>query len=85
MSVQSLLRVMVLRDAAAIILESGKVPSLRRKGNVEGLAVPPIGRPLRSVRRMPAGLRMSPTTARWPHAVFSLARIRRASSGQDGS
>lgn len=42
MSVQSLLRVMVLRDAEAIILESGKVPSLRRKGNVEGLAMPPI-------------------------------------------
>ncbi|MCX5748176.1 MAG: hypothetical protein NT062_37435, partial [Proteobacteria bacterium] len=42
MSVQSLLRVMVLRDAEAIILEAGKVPSLRRKGNVEALAMPPL-------------------------------------------
>ena len=41
-AIQSLLRVMTLRDAEAIILEAGKVPSLRRRGQVEQLAMPPI-------------------------------------------
>src|SRR5580692_907563 len=41
-AIQSLLRVMTLRDAEAIILEAGKVPSLRRRGQIEQLMMPPI-------------------------------------------
>nr|HEX4312468.1 PilT/PilU family type 4a pilus ATPase [Kofleriaceae bacterium] len=41
-AIQSLLRVMTHRDAEAIVLEAGKVPSLRRKGQVEQLMMPPI-------------------------------------------
>jgi twitching motility protein PilT len=41
-AVPSLLRVMVLRDAEAIVLEAGKVPSLRRRGQVEALAMPAL-------------------------------------------
>ncbi|HEY4182078.1 MAG TPA: PilT/PilU family type 4a pilus ATPase [Kofleriaceae bacterium] len=38
-AIQSLLRVMVHRDAEAIILEANKVPSLRRRGAIETLAM----------------------------------------------
>jgi twitching motility protein PilT len=38
----SLLRVMTLRDAEAITLEAGKVPSLRRRGQVEPMAMPAL-------------------------------------------
>lgn len=41
-AIPSLLRVMALRDAEAIILEVGKVPSLRRRGQIESLALPPL-------------------------------------------
>ena len=41
-AIQSLLRVMTLRDAEAIVLEAGKVPSLRRRGQVEALAMPAL-------------------------------------------
>jgi twitching motility protein PilT len=41
-AIQSLLRVMTLRDAEAIILEANKVPSLRRRGQVEALAMPAL-------------------------------------------
>lgn len=41
-AIQSLLRVMTLRDAEAIVLEAGKVPTLRRRGQVEAMAMPPI-------------------------------------------
>src|SRR3954462_12723313 len=41
-AIQSLLRVMTLRDAEAIILEADKVPSLRRRGQIEKLAVPAL-------------------------------------------
>ncbi|MFN0248995.1 MAG: type IV pilus twitching motility protein PilT [Kofleriaceae bacterium] len=41
-AIQSLLRVMTLRDADAIILEANKVPSLRRRGQIEALAMPAI-------------------------------------------
>jgi len=41
-AIPSLLRVMVLRDAEAIVLEAGKVPSLRRRGQVESLAMPAL-------------------------------------------
>jgi twitching motility protein PilT len=41
-AIQSLLRVMTLRDAEAIILEAGKVPSLRRRGEIQKLAMPPL-------------------------------------------
>jgi twitching motility protein PilT len=41
-AIQSLLRVMTLRDAEAIILETDKVPSLRRRGQVEKLAMPAL-------------------------------------------
>ncbi|MBV8759791.1 MAG: PilT/PilU family type 4a pilus ATPase [Deltaproteobacteria bacterium] len=38
----SLLRVMTLRDADAIVLEPGRIPQLRRRGNVEALAMPAL-------------------------------------------
>lgn len=41
-AIPSLLRVMALRDAEAIILEVGKVPCLRRRGQIESLALPPL-------------------------------------------
>jgi twitching motility protein PilT len=41
-AIVSLLRVMTLRDAEAITLEGGKVPSLRRRGQVEPMAMPAI-------------------------------------------
>ena len=41
-AIQSLLRVMTLRDAEAIILETDKVPSLRRRGLSEKLSMPAI-------------------------------------------
>ena len=41
-AIVSLLRVMTLRDAEAIVLEPGKAPTLRRRGNVEALAMPPL-------------------------------------------
>ncbi len=41
-AIQSLLRVMTLRDAEAIILEANKVPSLRRRGQIEALAMPAL-------------------------------------------
>ena len=41
-AIQSLLRVMTLRDAEAILLETGKVPSLRRRGQLEALAMPAL-------------------------------------------
>ena len=41
-AIQSLLRVMTLRDAEAIVMEAGKVPSLRRRGAVEALAMPAL-------------------------------------------
>ena len=41
-AIPGLLRVMTLRDAEAIILETGKVPTLRRRGQLEALAMPPL-------------------------------------------
>jgi twitching motility protein PilT len=41
-AIRSLLRVMTLREAEAIVLEAGKVPSLRRRGMVETLAMPAL-------------------------------------------
>jgi len=41
-AIQSLLRVMTLRDAEAIVLETDKVPSLRRRGLIEKLSMPAI-------------------------------------------
>lgn len=41
-AIPGLLRVMALRDAEAIILESGKVPTLRRRGALEVLAMPAL-------------------------------------------
>ena len=41
-AIVSLLRVMTLRDAEAITLEAGKVPTLRRRGQVEALAMPAL-------------------------------------------
>lgn len=45
-AIRSLLRVMTLRDAEAIILEGGKVPTLRRRGQIEQLAMGAIEAPL---------------------------------------
>ncbi|HEY1553605.1 MAG TPA: PilT/PilU family type 4a pilus ATPase [Kofleriaceae bacterium] len=41
-AIESLLRVMTLRDAEAIVLETGKVPNLRRRGQLEAMAMPAI-------------------------------------------
>ena len=41
-AIPSLLRVMTLRDAEAIVLEAGRVPALRRRGQVEALAMPAL-------------------------------------------
>ena len=41
-AIVSLLRVMTYRDAEAITLEAGKVPALRRKGQIEALAMPAL-------------------------------------------
>ena len=41
-AIVSLLRVMTLRDAEAITLEVGKVPALRRRGQVESLSMPAL-------------------------------------------
>jgi twitching motility protein PilT len=41
-AIVSLLRVMSLRDAEALTLEANKVPSLRRRGNVEVMSMPAI-------------------------------------------
>jgi twitching motility protein PilT len=41
-AIVSLLRVMTLRDAEAITLEGGKIPSLRRRGQVEPMAMPAL-------------------------------------------
>ena len=41
-AIVSLLRVMTLRDAEAITLEAGKVPTLPRRGQVEALAMPAL-------------------------------------------
>jgi twitching motility protein PilT len=41
-AIQSLLRVMTLRDAEAIVLEADKVPSLRVRGEIQKLAMPPL-------------------------------------------
>ena len=41
-AIVSLLRVMTLRDAEAITLEAGQVPSLRRRGQVEPMAMPAL-------------------------------------------
>ncbi|HUJ57102.1 MAG TPA: PilT/PilU family type 4a pilus ATPase [Kofleriaceae bacterium] len=41
-AIVSLLRVMTLRDAEGITLEAGKVPTLRRRGQVEALALPAL-------------------------------------------
>jgi twitching motility protein PilT len=41
-AIVSLLRVMTLRDAEAIVLEANAVPSLRRRGQLEPMAMPAI-------------------------------------------
>ncbi len=41
-AIDSLLKVMTLRDADAMVVAAGQVPSLRRGGNAEPLALPPM-------------------------------------------
>ena len=41
-AIVSLLRVMTLRDAEAIVLEANAVPSLRRRGQLEPMAMPAL-------------------------------------------
>jgi twitching motility protein PilT len=41
-AIESMLRVMTLRDAEAIVMEAGKIPTLRRRGQVEQMAMPAI-------------------------------------------
>jgi twitching motility protein PilT len=66
-AIQSLLRVMTLRDAEAIILEAGKVPSLRRRGQVEALAMPPLEAQL--LADFAAPLTEGRTVDDWPASV----------------
>ena len=66
MSVQSLIRVMVLRDAEQLVLEAGKVPSLRRKGAAETLAMPAIEAKLLEEFAQPL---IAGRADDWPHAV----------------
>src|SRR5690242_9572840 len=41
-AIASMLRVMTLRDAEAIVMEAGKVPSMRRRGQLEPMAMPAL-------------------------------------------
>src|SRR5665647_1723431 len=66
-AIQSLFRVMTLRDAEAIVLEAGKVPSLRRRGQVEALAMPPLEAQLLSDFAAP--LVEGRTVDGWPASV----------------
>lgn len=66
-AIQSLFRVMTLRDAEAIVLEAGKVPSLRRRGQVEALAMPPLEAQLLSDFAAP--LVEGRTVNEWPAIV----------------
>ncbi|HUQ07425.1 MAG TPA: PilT/PilU family type 4a pilus ATPase [Kofleriaceae bacterium] len=45
-AIDSLLRVMTLRDAEAMTITTGQVPSLRRAGNAEPMAMPALDRAL---------------------------------------
>ena len=66
-AIQSLFRVMTLRDAEAIVLEAGKVPSLRRRGQVEVLAMPPLEAQL--LADFAAPLIENRTVDEWPAIV----------------
>ncbi|MGE0872979.1 MAG: type IV pilus twitching motility protein PilT [Kofleriaceae bacterium] len=66
-AIQSLLRVMALRDAESIILEAGKVPSLRRRGHVEKLAMPAL--PAKLLVDFAAPLTEGRTVDDWPASV----------------
>ncbi|CAN5911071.1 hypothetical protein BH11MYX2_BH11MYX2_06480 [soil metagenome] len=86
-AIQSLLRVMVHRDAEAIILEANKVPSLRRRGAVEMLAMPALEAtliadfiaPLLAGRSLDAGSVSAPFIDT-DGAVFDV-KIEKASAG----
>ena len=41
-AIDSLLRVMILRDAEAMVVTTGQAPSLRRGGNPEPMAMPAL-------------------------------------------
>ncbi|HVV88339.1 MAG TPA: hypothetical protein VHE35_35095, partial [Kofleriaceae bacterium] len=41
-AIDSLLRVMILRDAEAMVVTTGQAPSLRRAGNAEPMAMPAL-------------------------------------------
>ncbi|HWU91492.1 MAG TPA: hypothetical protein VN253_29695, partial [Kofleriaceae bacterium] len=66
-AIQSLLRVMTLRDAEAIVLEAGKVPSLRRRGQVEALAMPALEAKL--LTEFAAPLVVDRSVDDWPASV----------------
>lgn len=83
-AIHSLLRVMTLRDAEAILLESHKVPALRRRGKLEALALPAMDHallaefaaPLIGERELPVS-----TPVVGPDNVRFAAKIERAGSG----
>ena len=66
-AIPSLLRVMTLRDAEAIILEAGKIPSLRRRGQIEALAMPALEGRLLDEFAAPLTTGRTPDT--WPASV----------------
>jgi twitching motility protein PilT len=45
-AIDSILRILVLRDAEVMTLTSGQVPSLRRAGNVERMSMPALDAPM---------------------------------------
>jgi twitching motility protein PilT len=66
MAVTALLRVMLHRDAEAIVLETGKVPTLRRRGQIETLAMPALdAAQLTAFAAEVIGERALPATARF--------------------
>jgi len=66
-AIPSLLRVMTLRDAEAIILEAGKVPALRRRGQIEALAMPALD--AKMLAEFAGPLVDGRTTDDWPASV----------------
>jgi twitching motility protein PilT len=64
-AIESLLKVMTLRDAEAMILEPGKIPSLRRRGQIEALAMPALDAEMLAAFAEP----MTSDKTEWPAMV----------------
>jgi twitching motility protein PilT len=78
---------MILRDAEAIVLETGKVPTLRRRGQMEAMALPPLDGELLAdfLRTLTSGRGISDGTATLPFtdssgAIYAVG-IERSAAG----